>query len=262
MSGGSFFYADEDSEAYDWIIGRTQPDYERLHEVLAALARDRLEAARVEGGQARVLDLGCGTGRECIALLAACPWAKVVALDISPRMLDLLRRKVQDLPRSGDAPLEVDCVVGDFSRVDTLEGRELHEAFDLVVSSLAIHHLSEAELGRLYAWISDRLIPQGIFLNADLFDFEAPGLSARAMMELEQWIGTQLDPNDHTIEPPPGIDVAEQRDKWIDHVRHENKTRPIEGADGHGVLLEAAGFGRVAVPFRAWQTGILWAEKA
>ncbi len=66
---------------------------------LAALER-KLAASLEElgvGMDERVLDLGCGTGNLTRALLARLsPAGRVFAVDISPRMLEVARRKIAD----------------------------------------------------------------------------------------------------------------------------------------------------------------------
>jgi len=94
------------------------------------------------GPQETVLDIGCGTGNLTIALLAALGEAgKVVAVDISPRMIEVARAKVrdsrvtwhvesaEDLPLSEGAADRIMCfsiwphlrnqdaVLGEFARV-------------------------------------------------------------------------------------------------------------------------------------------------
>lgn len=68
-------------------------------EDLAALDR-KLAAGLAEfgvGGDETVLDVGCGTGNLTRALLAKLSAAgRVVAVDISPRMIEVARRKVRD----------------------------------------------------------------------------------------------------------------------------------------------------------------------
>jgi trans-aconitate 2-methyltransferase len=49
-------------------------------------------------GDERVLDLGCGTGRDTVALLDRLPGGRVVALDGSLRMLDQLRARLDGRP--------------------------------------------------------------------------------------------------------------------------------------------------------------------
>lgn len=47
-----------------------------------------------------VLDYGCGPGKVAARMVRRCPWARVVAADASPAMLDIARRKRSD-PRIG-----------------------------------------------------------------------------------------------------------------------------------------------------------------
>ncbi len=83
----------------------------------------------------RVLDLGSGDGRLLDVVLAARPGAAGVATDFSPAMLDAARRRFADRP-------EVEVVAHDLS--SPLPAR-ITEAgpFDAVVSSFAIHHLTD-----------------------------------------------------------------------------------------------------------------------
>ncbi|MET8143633.1 methyltransferase domain-containing protein [Sphaerisporangium sp. NPDC005288] len=87
---------------------------------LAALARPK-------AGE-RVLDVGCGTGYLSRVLApVVTPSGHVTGLDPSPAMVDYARRR---------APGNCDYVVG--------EGQDLpfpDRSFDLVVSSLAVHHI-------------------------------------------------------------------------------------------------------------------------
>lgn len=101
-----------------------------------------------------VLDFGCGTGLVSLALR---PLVKsVTGVDTSRGMLDVLERKVSEqgldgvhaVPVSPDLPLAV-------------PGR-----FDLVVSSMALHHV--ADLASLFARFRDHLHPGGRVALADL----------------------------------------------------------------------------------------------
>lgn len=111
-------------------------------------AAEQLAAGVAELGLAprRVLDIGCGTGFLTRNILALFPAAEVVALDLSPGMIEFARRK---LPR--DAALE-------FVVADAMEYTP-SEPFDLVVSSSTLQWLQPFE--RLFAKLRSLLTPGG-----------------------------------------------------------------------------------------------------
>jgi ubiquinone/menaquinone biosynthesis C-methylase UbiE len=91
-------HRDEDATIYDAIA----PGYDRFagpwNESFAksALARlDDILAKRLKPG-CRVLDAGCGTGERVRKLLNLVDVGEIVALDSSPKMLDMARRKIAD----------------------------------------------------------------------------------------------------------------------------------------------------------------------
>lgn len=80
-----------------------------------------------------VLDLGCGSGQLSIPL--SCDVKSVAAVDISPKMVALLKDKVSS------------AGIGNVStRIDAIQGLEYEiGAFDIVVSNYALHHLDDDE---------------------------------------------------------------------------------------------------------------------
>ncbi len=121
-------------------------------------AYDRLQAA-VGGATAgvtvsAVLDLGTGTGETLAAVLAKHPGATVSAVDKNGRMLAAARRRLDG------RPLEVH--VADLC--DPLPGGP----FDLVTSSLAIHHLDGPQKADLFVRIAAVLRPGGRFVLGDV----------------------------------------------------------------------------------------------
>src|SRR3954451_42945 len=99
----------------------------------------------------RVLDLGAGTGLLAAQVAAAYPEAELVLTDGAPAMLDGARARLGDGPALHVAPLR-----------DPLPPRP----FDAVVSSLAIHHLEDADKRSVFARVHDALAPGGVFVNA------------------------------------------------------------------------------------------------
>src|SRR6476469_8915642 len=109
-----------------------------------------LEAIAIEHGLRgnRLLDVGCGTGKSFLPMLAR--GYEVTACDISPAMVLLARE------RAGDASV----LVADARDLPVL-GR-----FDLVTSlDDALNYvLSDEELGMTFAGIAGNLRPGGIFV--------------------------------------------------------------------------------------------------
>jgi 2-polyprenyl-3-methyl-5-hydroxy-6-metoxy-1,4-benzoquinol methylase len=101
-----------------------------------------------------VLDFGCGTGLLSLELRPLV--ASVTGADASAGMLAVLRRKVQERSLSG-----VDAVL-----VDATAPLALGRRFDLIVSSMALHHVADPAplLERLHA----HLRPGGRIAMADL----------------------------------------------------------------------------------------------
>ena len=107
----------------------------------------------------RVMDLGCGDGRLLPLVKVARPEARAIGLDFSESMLDGLRRRfvsdasVDVVEHNLDAPLPT--TIG---------------AFDAVVSSFAIHHLTHERKRELFKEVFVALRPEGVFANLEHVD--------------------------------------------------------------------------------------------
>jgi tRNA (cmo5U34)-methyltransferase len=104
----------------------------------------------------RVLDLGSGNGRLLALVKLDRPHLDGVAVDFSPTMLEELRRRFEH-----DRSVDV--------RGHDLDDRlpALLGTFDAVVSSFAIHHVSDARKRSLYAEVFALLTPGGVFCNLE-----------------------------------------------------------------------------------------------
>ncbi|HSP98885.1 MAG TPA: class I SAM-dependent methyltransferase [Candidatus Dormibacteraeota bacterium] len=109
----------------------------------------------------RVLDVGCGSGVVTAAILARFPDARAVLVDFSAPMLDEARAALG----SGEPALRF--VTGDLAMPSWLDGIRGAAPFDVVASSYAIHHLSDARKRALYAELYALLAPGGIFVNVE-----------------------------------------------------------------------------------------------
>ena len=103
----------------------------------------------------RVLDLGTGDGRLLQLVKLARPGAESVAMDFSPAMLAKVRERFADDPTVTVIPHDLDQPLPELG------------SFDAVVSSFAIHHVSDPRKLDLYREVYSYLRPGGVFCNLE-----------------------------------------------------------------------------------------------
>jgi demethylmenaquinone methyltransferase/2-methoxy-6-polyprenyl-1,4-benzoquinol methylase/phosphoethanolamine N-methyltransferase len=118
--------------------------------------REKLVAlARLEPGE-KVLDVGCGTGALTFALAPRVGEGEVHGIDASPEMIEVAKEKVA---KDG---FDIDF------QVALIEAIPFPDAsFDLVTSSLMLHHLPDELKRKGFAEIRRVLKPGGRFLAMD-----------------------------------------------------------------------------------------------
>ena len=116
--------------------------------------QDTIAEATREVDARLVLDLGIGTGETARRVLELHPHAHLVGLDASVSMANAVRAL---LPHDR---VEV--------RVGWLEDPLPNGRFDLVVSALAVHHLTAADKADLFARIASSLRSGGVFVLGDV----------------------------------------------------------------------------------------------
>lgn len=95
----------------------------------------------------RIIEIGCGTGLLTGKLLDAYPNASVLAIDLSPQMVELTRRRYS---RSAAGRLKV--LVGDAEGVDDESVLKERNQADLIISSAVFQWFDEPER-TLKAWL-------------------------------------------------------------------------------------------------------------
>lgn len=112
----------------------------------------RLAEAAVPGSDARVLELGCGTGGLTAELVER--GARVTALDQDPAMLDRARARLADRAEF------VECTASEIDRFG-------ETCFDAVAASLVLSEMSASERSYVLRAAAATLRPGGVLAIAD-----------------------------------------------------------------------------------------------
>ncbi len=115
------------------------------------LLGNALAAARIAGAPHRIIDIGSGSGNSVIPLADRFPEAEIVATDISPQLLAILRDFLRTRP-DGDRRFGLVCV-------DAMEARYRSGIAELAVGAAILHHILEPE--RVLAACFHALVPGG-----------------------------------------------------------------------------------------------------
>jgi ubiquinone/menaquinone biosynthesis C-methylase UbiE len=165
----------------------------------AAAELAELQAAGLDEG-ATVIDMGAGTGQFTVAAAGAV--RRVIAVDVSPVMLEQLRAKLRD-----GGVGNVECVEGGF-----LTYEHGGEPADLVYTHLALHHLPDFWKAMALTRMAEMLKPGGMLRLSDVvYGFEP----TEAEAGLEAWMAEMASDD---------VEGGWTRAELEEHVRDEHST--------------------------------------
>jgi putative AdoMet-dependent methyltransferase len=171
------FNHDEDADEYDSDVQNAADPIRAGYDQLLDWVRNEVSASQQQGRT--VLELGSGTGNLTLRLLAAGGVDRIVCVDVSTRMTELAAAKLAH--EFEDAEASVQFLLCDV--LEALDGEKLAEsgaptAFDAIVSTYTLHHLTRDEKARLFRAAAARLRTGGQLVVGDLA-FESAGERAR-----------------------------------------------------------------------------------
>jgi len=150
---------DEIATKYDQQRRSLIPCYDDFYKLMVVLSETK-------AAQPKILDIGAGTGLLTNFLMTKFPNASYILIDIADEMLNVARQRFQRLSN-------VSYITSDYK--DFVEP----SGYDIIVSTLSIHHLTDLEKKKLYLGIFKSLKKGGVFVNGDQFLARTP--------ETEQW---------------------------------------------------------------------------
>jgi len=103
-----------------------------------------------------ILEIGTGTGNLTLLLRERFTSANIIGIDISSGALEVCQS------RFGNKSI-------DLRQIDVREARFNNDSFDLVVSSLTLHHLTDMDKKSVFKSIHNWIVNKGIFIFCDRF---------------------------------------------------------------------------------------------
>ena len=144
-----------------------------------------------------ILELGCGSGNLSTLIMKTFPHAHLSLIDQSEKFLNSCQLRLRKYKT-------IQYIRGDFSKM-----KFASHSFDLVVSSIAIHHLIDKEKVGLFTNIHQWLRPGGVLAFADQYSGATDDLSQKHLQKWQQEAFTQ------------GLDQKDW-ERWMEHQKNHD----------------------------------------
>jgi tRNA (cmo5U34)-methyltransferase len=187
---------EEEAKEFDKTILKLIPMYsEMINSMISAIPFEISD-------KFKVLDLGCGTGNVTKAVKERFPMSKISCIDIAENMIQMAKIKLEGYS-------DIEYYTEDFSEFN------FKGAYDVVVSSLALHHIrTDENKKKFYSRIYDVLKPGGLFLNSDSVLGSNESLN---MIYRKKWIDFMLQ----------NVPEEEIKEKWLPTEMEEDFPAPL-----------------------------------
>ena len=210
------FY-DQLSSKYSDLIKKCVPRYDELLNTMFLYLEPDFKPLRI-------LDLGCGTGNLTQRILEQFPDAQIDALDLSEDILEESRKRFANKSN-------MNYLQADFKSMNLPHGN-----YDLVMSSIAIHHVEDPFKLKLYKEVYQSLKKGGIFIFAD----QTRGITDEIYLK--------------NIE----CSTEENWNMWMAHQDAHDFHSPVAW---HLENMKIAGFNEVDLLSKYLMWGVFWAKK-
>lgn len=219
------FY-DQLSSRYSELISKCVPRYqELLYNMFHYIPEDFKPK--------RILDLGCGTGNLTDHILKKFPEAEIDALDISEDILKECRKRFANNPN-------VRYIQTDFKSLHLPPG-----SYDLVMSSIAIHHIEDPDKINLYKEVYQALSSGGIFIFAD---------QTRGIIE-------EIYRKNIALWKEEAFKLGSTQENWDMWMSHQDAHDFHTPVNWHLFQLEKAGYKEIDLIWKYLMWAVVWAKK-
>jgi tRNA (cmo5U34)-methyltransferase len=216
---------EDEAEEFDSIIKKLIPHYSEMVDILASSVPFSKEYAF------SMIDLGCGTGTISKAVKDIYPNVKITCVDIAEKMLEIAKEKING---------NIITIQADFNNL------EFPGKYDLVVSSLALHHLeNDADKLCFYKKIFSAMNNGGVFINIDVVLGSDDFLQKLYMEKWKDFMGKN-------------VSAEEIDNKWLKNYYAEDRPAKLIT---HLEMLKECGFSCADVIYKYFNYAVYTGKK-
>jgi len=219
------FY-DQLSSSYTDLIKKCVPRYDELLSNMFLYLQPDFKPLRI-------LDLGCGTGNLTQRILEHFPDAQIDVLDLSEDILEESRKRFANKSN-------INYIQADFKNMNLPEA-----SYDLVMSSIAIHHVEDPFKFKLYMDVYQSLKKDGLFIFAD----QTRGINDEIYFKnIECW-------------KSEAFKLGSTEENWNMWMAHQDAHDFHSPVGWHLENMKNAGFNEVDLLSKYLMWGVFWAKK-
>jgi len=219
---------DKHARDYDLYQSAVVPGYQEMLDLAAEACRRYLPQ------NARIIDLGCGTGNASMAMLQKMPAARVYLIDGSERMVQVAAKKIsRAYPKAILGCKTANLADGDWDEGIVGKG-QAGEGYNAIVSTLVLEHLPFDRYQEAIAKCYRRLKPGGWLIAAEGY--------SQAGSDMQEWFFEEMEERRKTVDP--------QLSDFVTRLRSEKETHYYASKAEKEEWWRQAGFVQVNV---LWQ---------
>jgi ubiquinone/menaquinone biosynthesis C-methylase UbiE len=192
-------------------------------------------ARHIPGRCREALDIGCGTG--AFSRLLARSSERVLAIDLSPKMIGAARERSARFPNI------------EFEVADVLTRDLPAEQFDCIAAIATLHHLPVEEV---LPKLKGALKAGGVLLVLDLFQAEGLSDAFRSALAVPLSVGLRLFSRGRLLPP------REVRRAWDEHGRHDSYLTLAQVRQLCAEMLPGA----LVTRHMLWRYSVVWRKAA
>jgi len=211
---------------YDALIRKLIPQYKEMHKSVIDLVETASE-------KPALLDLGIGTGETALHLLKKYPQATIDGFDISPKMIEQGKARLQDKVH------QVHFTEQDIKHLDLGES-----TYDAGVAVLSVHHLTAEQKQKLFKEIFNHLREDGVFVLGDIIKFDSKEETVRQEGVWRAFLIENLGP--------------EEGKYWFDNYKEEDLPNSV---NEQLLWLKDAGFSDAKSVWKYMNYAVFFAKK-